>query len=130
MTIKYLKRNKYKYKYKLSLFLFVIVDMASFVLTAIITGLVIVVSLLLNSTTKIFKIIFKRPVKRKGAVEIDTKEHIYAHPDCADKLKDFSSLGVQTLYDVFLRGLKIGGDRPQFSFRHSSDEPFKSYTFK
>jgi hypothetical protein len=104
--------------------------MASFLFTAIITGLVIAVSYLINFSTKIFKIIFNKPVKRKGAVEIDKKEHIYSHPDFTDKLQDFSSIGLETLYDILLRGLKIGGDRPQFSYRYSSDEPFKSYTYK
>jgi hypothetical protein len=104
--------------------------MASLIFTGVITGLVILVSLLLNSTTKLFKIIFTKPVKRKGAVEIDKNEHIYAHPDYTDKLQDFNSIGVTTLYDVFLRGLKIGGDRPQFSYRHSSEEAFKSYSYK
>ncbi|CAF4949487.1 unnamed protein product, partial [Rotaria sp. Silwood1] len=70
-----------------------------------------------------------RAVKRKGAVEIDPVEHIYAHPDCTDKLKDFSSIGVQTLYDVIQHGLQAGGNRPQFSYRKSSDEPFQSYTY-
>ncbi|UJR30975.1 hypothetical protein I4U23_018487 [Adineta vaga] len=104
--------------------------MPSLIFTTVITGLVIIFSLLLNSTTKIFTILFTKPVKKKGAVEVDTKEHIYAHPDHTDKLQDFDSVGVQTLYDVFLRGLRIGGDRPQFSYRTSSDEPFKSYSFK
>ena len=63
-------------------------------------------------------------------MRIDTKEHIYTHPDYVDKLQDFSSIGVQTLYDVYLRGLNMGGDRPQFSYRDSSDEPFKSHTYK
>jgi hypothetical protein len=104
--------------------------MPSFVLTAVITSLVVAVTFLLDSFFSIFKIIFTRPVKRKGAVEIDTKEHIYAHPDCTKKLKDFSSIGVRTLYEVLLRGLQVGGDRPQFSYRQSSDEPFKSYSYK
>lgn len=104
--------------------------MASFLITAIITIVVIAFTYLLNSSTKILKILFTKPVKRKGAVEIDTKERIYAHPDFADKLQDFNTIGVQTLYDVILRGLKVGGDRPQFSYRNSSDEKFKSYSFK
>jgi hypothetical protein len=103
--------------------------MESFIVTAIITGLVLVVTWLLNSSTKIFKIIFTRPVKQKGAVEIDTKEHIYSHPDFTDKLQDFNSIGVQTLYDVILRGLKVGKDRPLFSYRNSSEEKFQSYTY-
>lgn len=104
--------------------------MASFAITAVITGLVIVISLLLNSYVKLFKIIFKKPVKRKGAVEVDPVEHIYAHPECTEKLRDYSSIGIQTVYDVLLRGLKVGGDRPLFSSRKSSDEPFKSYSYK
>ena len=104
--------------------------MPSVTLTAVITGLVIGITWLLNSCFSIFKIIFQKPAQRKGAVEIDPQEHVYAHPDYTDKLKEFSSIGLQTLYDVLQRGLKVGGDRPQFSYRQSSDEPFKSYTYK
>lgn len=104
--------------------------MASCMFTAIVTGLVLVITWLLNSTTKILKIILKRPVKQTGAVEIDTKEHIYSHPDFTNKLQGFDSIGVETLYDVLLRGLKIGGDRPLFSFRNSSEEKFQSYSYK
>lgn len=104
--------------------------MESYIITAIITSLVIVISLLLNAYTKILKIIFQRPAKRKGAVEIDPKEHIYANPDCAEKLKDFSTIGIQTIYDVLQRGIQAGGDRPQFSYRKSSEEKFQSYTYK
>jgi len=104
--------------------------MASFFVTAIVTGLIIVVSYLLNSTTKIFKILFTKPIKRKGAIEIDKNEHIYANPDPIDKSDDIASTGIKTVYDVLQRGLKAGGDRPQFSYRYSSNEPFKSYTYK
>jgi hypothetical protein len=104
--------------------------MASFLFTAIVTGLVIVVTYLVNSLTKIFKILFTKRVRSKGAVEIDKKEHIYAHPDFADKLQDYNTLGLKTLSDVLLHGMKLGGDRPQFSYRYSSDEPFKHYTYK
>ena len=104
--------------------------MASCMFTAIITGLVLVITWLLNSTTKILKIIFNRRVQQTGAVEIDTKEHIYSHPDYTNKLKEFSSIGKETLYDVLRHGLKLGGDRPLFSFRNSSQEKFQSYSYK
>jgi len=104
--------------------------MASFLVTAIITILVIVISYLLNYFTKIFKILFTRPIKRKGAIEIDKKEHIYANPDLSNKLEDFDSTGIKTLYDVLQRGVKASGDRPLFSYRYSYNEPFKSYTYK
>ena len=104
--------------------------MSSLIITAIITSLVIVISSLLDRYFSIFKIIFKKPVKRMGAVEIDTEQHIYSHPNFTDKLQDFNTIGVRTLYEVLQRGLRLGGDRPQFSYRYSSDEPFKSYTYK
>jgi hypothetical protein len=104
--------------------------MASVLFPAIVTVLVIVVSYLLNSATKILKILFTRPIQRNGAVEIDKKEHIYSHPDFTTALQDFDTMEYKTLYDVLQRGLKIAGDRPQFSYRHSSDQPFQSYTYK
>ena len=110
--------------------MFLSIQMPSFIATGLITGLVLFVSRLLSSWLGLFKILFKKPVDRKGAVEIDSKEHIYAHYNYTDKLKDFSSIGVQTLYDVMLRGLKAGADRPQFSYRTSSEQPFQSYTYK
>jgi hypothetical protein len=103
--------------------------MESYLFPAIITVLVALVTYLIVYT-KILKIIFTKPLKRKGAVEIDKKERIYAHPDFTDKLQDYNSLEVKTLYDILLRGIKIGGDRPQFSYRYSSDEKFKSYSYK
>lgn len=102
----------------------------AFLLSAIVTGLVLLFTYVLNSSTRLFKILFTQPLKRKGAVEIDSNEHIYAHPDYTDKLEDFSSLGVQTLYDVVQHGVQAGGDRPQFSYRNSSEEKFKSYSYK
>ena len=98
--------------------------------TAVITGLVLLISLILQFGFKLFKILFTPPLPKIGAVEIDKKEHIYAHPDYTTKLKDFKSIGVETLYDVLLRGLKVSADRPLFSFRSSSEEKFKSYTYK
>ena len=68
-------------------------------LPAIATVLVAFVTYIIVST-KLLKIIFTKPIESKGAVEIDANEHIYAHPDFTDKLQDFSSLGMQTLYDL------------------------------
>ncbi|CAF1497514.1 unnamed protein product, partial [Rotaria sordida] len=34
------------------------------------------------------------------------------------------------MYEVILHGIQLSGDRPQFSYRQSSDQPFKSYTYK
>ncbi|CAF5133135.1 unnamed protein product, partial [Rotaria sp. Silwood1] len=70
------------------------------------------------------------PIPPTGAVEIDPKEHIYAHPKYTDRLLDTNTLDVKTIYEVLLHGIQLGPDRPQFSFRHSSDQPFKSYTYK
>ncbi|CAF2567088.1 unnamed protein product [Rotaria sp. Silwood2] len=78
----------------------------------------------------LFQIIFKRPIPPTGAVEIDSKEHIYAHPKHANRLLDSSTFDVQTIYEVLLHGIQLSGDQPQFSFRQSSDEQFKSYTYK
>jgi hypothetical protein len=96
----------------------------------IITILVIAISILMEYCFSFFQILFKKPIPPKGAVEIDANEHIYAHPDYVDKLQDPSTFDVHTIYDVILHGLKNGGDRPQFSYRQSSDQPFKSYTYK
>lgn len=98
--------------------------------TAVITGLVVLITFFLQYGCKIFKILFTSPLPKIGAVEIDKKQHIYSHPDYTEKLKDFSSIGVETLYDVLARGLKVSANRPLFSFRSSSDEKFKSYTYK
>lgn len=103
--------------------------MAGYVFPVIVAIVVVFVSYLVKST-KLLKILLTKPVRRKGAVEIDPVEHIYAHPDCADKLQDFESLGLESLYDVVKEGMKNGGDRPLFSFRNSSAESFQSYTYK
>ncbi|CAF3770043.1 unnamed protein product [Rotaria sordida] len=71
-----------------------------------------------------------KPIPPTGAVEIDPKEHIYAHPKYTKQLLDPSTFNVQTIYEVILHGLRLSGDRPQFSYRQSSDQPFKSYTYK
>jgi len=104
--------------------------MTSFIFGAIITGLVIAISVLIEFFFSLFQIIFKKPLPPKGAVEIDPNEHIYAHPDCIEQLKDPSVFGVQTIYEALLRGLRISGDEPHFSYRQSSGQPFKSYTYK
>jgi hypothetical protein len=105
-------------------------QMSSFIIIATITSLVIGILLLLERACSIWKILFQKHAPRKHAVEIDHNEHVYAHPDYTSQLKEFNSIDVQTVYDVLLRGLQVGGDRPQFSFRNSSDQPFKSYTYK
>ncbi len=99
-------------------------------LAAIITILVIAISVLIEYYFSFFQILFKKPLSPKGAVEIDANEHIYAHPDCTDQLQDIKSFGIQTIYEALLHGLKIAGDRPLFSFRQSSNQPFQSYTHK
>ncbi|CAF1457638.1 unnamed protein product [Adineta steineri] len=96
---------------------------------AVITALVIIISVLLEFFFSLFQLIFKRPVAPKRAVEIDVNEHIYAHPDYAEKLQDPSTFDVKTIYECYLHGVKLGGNRPQFSYRQSSDQPFKSYTY-
>jgi hypothetical protein len=96
----------------------------------IITVSIIVISIVLEHCFSFFRILFKKPLPSKGAVEIDVQEHIYAHPDYTDKLQDHYSFGIKTLYEAILHGLKIGGDRPLFSYRDSSDQPFKSYSHK
>ncbi len=104
--------------------------MTSIVFAAIVTGLVIAISALIEFFFSFFQILLKKPVLPKSAVEIDPNEHIYAHPDYTHQLQDHRSFGVQTIYEVILHGLKIAADRPHFSFRQSSDQPFKSYTHK
>ena len=96
----------------------------------IITIVVIVISFILQYCFSLLKILFKRPLPPKGAVEIDPIEHIYAHPDFTRQLKDPKTLDVTTVYDVLQRGLKLAANRPQFSFRSSSNEKFQSYTYK
>lgn len=104
--------------------------MASIIFAAIVTGLVMAISALSEFCFSVFEILFKKPLSPKSAVEIDTNEHIYAHPDWTDQLQDHRSFGIQTTHEAFLHGLKISGDRPLFSFRQSSDQPFKSYSYK
>jgi hypothetical protein len=104
--------------------------MVSSLFAAVITGVVIAISALIEFFFSLSQILFKKPVPPKGAVEIDANEHIYAHPDYVNQLQDSHAFDVQTIYEVLLRGLQKSGDRPQFSYRKSSDEPFKSYTYK
>ncbi|CAF0960745.1 unnamed protein product [Rotaria magnacalcarata] len=104
--------------------------MTSIIFVSVITGLVIAISTVIDYIFSFFQIIFKKPLIPTGAVEIDPIEHIYAHPDCTKGLKDHSSYDVKTVYEALLNGLRLSGDRPQFSYRQSSDEPFKFYTYK
>ena len=99
-------------------------------IAVIITVVVIAITALMEYLFSFFEILFKRPLSPKGAVEIDTVEHIYAHPDYTQQLQDPNSFDVKTVYDVLLRGQRINPDRPQFSYRSSSGQPFKSYTYK
>ena len=96
----------------------------------IITGFVIVISILIEYYFSLIQILLSRPFPPKGAVEIDATEHIFAHPDHTNKLQDYRSFGAETVYEAILHGLKIAGDRPLFSFRQSSDQPFESYSHK
>jgi hypothetical protein len=104
--------------------------MASIVIIGLITGLVIVISILIEYFFSLFQIIFKKSLSPKGAIEIDSNEHIYAHPDYTNRLQDHREFGAQTIYEALLHGLKIAGNRPLFSFRQSSDQPFQSYSHK
>lgn len=103
--------------------------MVDAIVIGLITGLVIVISVLLQFFFSIFEIIFKKPLPPKGAIEIDPVEHIYAHPDYAEKLQDPSTFDVQTIFDVIKRGVRVGQDNPQFSYRKSSEEKFQSYSY-
>jgi hypothetical protein len=102
----------------------------SFVTVAVITGLVIAISIFIERFFSLYQIIIKKPLLPKAAVEIDPVEHIYAHPDCTEQLQDHRDFGVKTVYEALLHGLRLGGDRPHFSYRTSSDQPFKSYSHK
>ncbi|CAF1317846.1 unnamed protein product [Adineta steineri] len=104
--------------------------MTSVIVIGIITCLVIGISTLFEYCFSLFRIIFNKVIIPTGAVEIDSKEHIYAHPDYTNGLLDLSSFGIKTVYDAILHGIQLGGNRPHFSFRQSSDQPYKSYTHK
>ena len=94
------------------------------------TVVVILISALIEYFFSLWQIITKRPLSPKGAVEIDPVEHIYSHPDYVKGLQDSHTFDVRTIYEVLQRGLRISGDQPQFSYRYSSDQKFKSYTYK
>lgn len=104
--------------------------MTSFMFVSVITGLIIAISTVIDYIFSFFQILFKRPIPPTGAVEIDPVEHIYAHPDYRKRLKDLNSYDCKTIYECFLRGVQLSGDRPQLSSRQSSDHAFKSYTYK
>lgn len=99
-------------------------------IAAIITVAAIAISIFVEKFCSILKILFTKPLKTNGAVEIDPIQHIYSHPEFTDQLENPVKFKVKTLYEILLHGLKISRDRPQFSFRSSSDEQFKSYTYK
>jgi len=96
----------------------------------IIAGLVIIITIVIEYCFSLFQILLKKPLSPTSAVEIDTNEHIFAHPNCTEKLLDHKAYGINTIYEAILHGLKIGQDRPGFSYRTSSNEKFKSYTHK
>jgi len=104
--------------------------MTSIIFAATITGFLIAISVLIEFCFSLFQMLFKKPLPPKGAVEIDPNEHIYAHPDYTDQLQDHRSFGVETIYEALLHGLNIAQNRPLFSFRQSSNQPFKSYSHK
>jgi hypothetical protein len=104
--------------------------MTSIIFVAIITCLVTAISILIDFLFSCFQILFKKPLLPKGAIQIDTNQHIYAHPDYTHQLQDHYSFGVKTAYEAILHGFKIAANRPSISFRQSSDQPFKSYTHK
>ena len=66
----------------------------------------------------------------KAAVEIDSNEHIFAHPDYVNGLLDHRAFEFGTAYDVINRSVKLYGQRSMFSFRQTSREPFQSFTYK
>ena len=99
-------------------------------LAAVITVLVVALTALIEYCFSFLRILVKKPLLPTSAVEIDANEHIYAHPECTQGLRETESFGVKTLHDVLLHGVKLAGDRPLFSFREASNQPFKSYTHK
>lgn len=99
-------------------------------LAVVITTLVVALTALLEYCFSFVRILMRKPLIPTSAVEIDADEHIYAHPACTQGLRDIDSFGVQTLYEVLLNGVKLSGDRPLFSFRQSSSQPFQSFTHK
>lgn len=94
------------------------------------TAIVVILIVLLDHLFSLLKIIFKRPIKPTQAVEIDPKEHIYAHPKSKDGLMDPKVFDVHTIYEIMTNSVKLYGNRRQLSYRSSSDQPFQSYTFK
>lgn len=77
-----------------------------------------------------FQRVSKPTIQAKGAVEIDLTEHIFAHPDFANGLQDHRLFQMKTAYDIIHRSVELYGNRPMFSFRDNSREPFQSYTYK
>ena len=65
-----------------------------------------------------------------GAVEIDTKEHIYVHRDYVNQLVDHRSYGVQTAYDILCRSKNLYSNRILFSHRTESNQSFEHLTYQ
>ncbi|CAM4828787.1 unnamed protein product [Rotaria magnacalcarata] len=70
-----------------------------------------------------------RTISSKGAVEIDANQHIYAHPEYSNKLFEYKTCGVTTLYEIMKYASNTYGSRPFFCYRNSSDQAFQSYTY-
>lgn len=103
----------------------------SFIIPLLTTIFGIVIGCTIEFLFSISKILFRKPVKSPGALLIDEKERIYAHPAYGKEFKDFKEIGVSTLYDVIATGKRrAGDDRPLFSWRNSSEEKFKSLSYK
>ncbi|CAF4175154.1 unnamed protein product, partial [Rotaria magnacalcarata] len=51
-----------------------------------------------------------RTISSKGAVEIDANQHIYAHPEYSNKLFDYRTCGVTTLYEIMNEIYKLTHD--------------------
>ncbi|CAF2051926.1 unnamed protein product, partial [Rotaria magnacalcarata] len=51
-----------------------------------------------------------RTISSKGAVEIDANQHIYAHPEYSNKLFEYKTCGVTTLYEIMNEIYKLTHD--------------------
>lgn len=73
---------------------------------------------------------YQRHLSTSGAVEIDQKEHIFAHPNFIQQVQDHRSFGVRTAYDIINQSGKTYSDRILFSYRSTSNQTFQSLTYK
>ena len=46
----------------------------------------------------------------RGAVEIDSTEHSYVHPDYVDQLQDHRAFNMHTVYDAIEHGIRTYGE--------------------